>query len=138
MRDRSLEDSEGLPPPGVLAGEFAEDLQAALARFVSITLDLRDEVTGAGTGKKERLRRRTATGDASRSQSGTKRSWDGSVPERKLSPSLGLFVHSEQTYKSTGTMKTSLVWLLNSQYKQSRQSAPPKPECLCTRSPDGS
>jgi type I restriction enzyme M protein len=51
IRDRSLGDSQGLPPPDALAEEIADDLQAALAEFVSITLGLRDEVTGAGTGK---------------------------------------------------------------------------------------
>ena len=37
LRDESLEDSENLPDPDVLALEIAEDLEAALALFSSIT-----------------------------------------------------------------------------------------------------
>jgi hypothetical protein len=36
LRDESLEDSENLPPPEVLAQEIAEDLEAALAEFAQI------------------------------------------------------------------------------------------------------
>jgi hypothetical protein len=33
LRDESLEDSENLPPPDVLAQEIADDLEAALSEF---------------------------------------------------------------------------------------------------------
>jgi type I restriction enzyme M protein len=41
LRDESLEDSENLPPPDVLAQEIAEDLEAALSEFATITETLR-------------------------------------------------------------------------------------------------
>ncbi len=41
LRDESLEDSENLPPPDVLAQEIAEDLEAALAEFSAIAASLR-------------------------------------------------------------------------------------------------
>jgi type I restriction enzyme M protein len=41
LRDESLEDSENLPPPDVLAQEIAEDLEAALAEFAQIAESLR-------------------------------------------------------------------------------------------------
>jgi type I restriction enzyme M protein len=41
LRDESLEDSENLPPPDVLAQEIAEDLEAALAQFAAIAEGLR-------------------------------------------------------------------------------------------------
>ena len=41
LKDRSLEDSEGLPEPDVLAQEIADDLQTALDQFTSIAGDLR-------------------------------------------------------------------------------------------------
>jgi type I restriction enzyme M protein len=41
LRDESLEDSENLPPPDVLAEEIAEDLEAALAEFSAIATSLR-------------------------------------------------------------------------------------------------
>jgi type I restriction enzyme M protein len=41
LRDESLEDSESLPPPDVLAEEIAEDLEAALAEFSAIATSLR-------------------------------------------------------------------------------------------------
>ncbi|MFH0897652.1 MAG: class I SAM-dependent DNA methyltransferase [Candidatus Bathyarchaeota archaeon] len=40
LRDESLEDSENLPAPDVLAREIAENLEAALEQFQSITQDL--------------------------------------------------------------------------------------------------
>jgi type I restriction enzyme M protein len=41
LRDESLEDSDNLPPPNVLAAEIAEDLEAALAEFAQIAESLR-------------------------------------------------------------------------------------------------
>jgi len=41
LRDESLEDSENLPPPDVLAQEIAEDLEAALSEFAQIAEGLR-------------------------------------------------------------------------------------------------
>ncbi|HZR92755.1 MAG TPA: class I SAM-dependent DNA methyltransferase [Gaiellaceae bacterium] len=43
LRDESLDDSERLPPPDVLAQEIAEDLEAALAEFSAIAASLRRE-----------------------------------------------------------------------------------------------
>jgi type I restriction enzyme M protein len=43
LRDESLEDSENLPPPDVLAQEIAEDLEAALSEFAQIAQSLRPE-----------------------------------------------------------------------------------------------
>ncbi len=40
LKDKSLEDSEDLPEPGVLAQEIADDLQAALEQFESIVVEL--------------------------------------------------------------------------------------------------
>ena len=40
LRDESLEDSDNLPPPGVIAAEIVEDLQAALDQFALIAADL--------------------------------------------------------------------------------------------------
>ncbi|MGI8775572.1 MAG: type I restriction-modification system subunit M [Actinomycetota bacterium] len=40
LRDESLEDSENLPDPAVLAAEIVEDLQAALDQFAQIAADL--------------------------------------------------------------------------------------------------
>jgi type I restriction enzyme M protein len=36
LRDESLEDTDNLPPPGVIAAEIVEDLQAALAEFAEL------------------------------------------------------------------------------------------------------
>jgi type I restriction enzyme M protein len=44
LRDESLEDSENLPPPGVLAAEIVEDLRAALEQFAAIEADLNQAV----------------------------------------------------------------------------------------------
>ena len=41
LRDESLEDSDNLPPPDVIAAEIVEDLQAALDQFAQIAADLR-------------------------------------------------------------------------------------------------
>ncbi|QXE21634.1 type I restriction enzyme EcoKI M protein [Richelia sinica FACHB-800] len=40
LKDESLEDSENLPTPDVLALEISEDLEAALELFQSITENL--------------------------------------------------------------------------------------------------
>ena len=40
LKDESLEDSDNLPEPGVLAAEIVEDLQAALEQFREIAADL--------------------------------------------------------------------------------------------------
>jgi type I restriction enzyme M protein len=40
LRDESLEDSENLPDPAILAAEIVEDLQAALDQFAQIASDL--------------------------------------------------------------------------------------------------
>lgn len=40
LKDESLEDSNNLPTPDVLASEIAEDLEAALQLFQSITSNL--------------------------------------------------------------------------------------------------
>jgi type I restriction enzyme M protein len=41
LRDESLEDSQNLPEPGVIAAEIVEDLQAALDQFAEIATDLK-------------------------------------------------------------------------------------------------
>ena len=46
LRDESLEDSENLPPPEVIAQEIVEDLEAALAEFAAIADSL--DATSAG------------------------------------------------------------------------------------------
>ena len=43
LKDESLEDSENLPEPGILAQEIVEDLEAALEQFRLITEDLGEE-----------------------------------------------------------------------------------------------
>jgi len=43
LRDKSLEDSENLPEPDVLAQEIADDLQTALDQFTAIAAELRRE-----------------------------------------------------------------------------------------------
>jgi type I restriction enzyme M protein len=42
LRDESLEDSDNLPAPGVIAAEIVEDLEAALAQFAEIAISLRE------------------------------------------------------------------------------------------------
>jgi type I restriction enzyme M protein len=39
LRDESLEDTANLPPPGVIAAEIVEDLEAAIAEFAEIAAD---------------------------------------------------------------------------------------------------
>ncbi len=41
LKDKSLEDSDNLPEPDVLAQEIAEDLQAALDQFTAVAAELR-------------------------------------------------------------------------------------------------
>ena len=36
IKDNSLTDTDSLPPPGVIAAEIADDLEAALAQFTKI------------------------------------------------------------------------------------------------------
>ncbi|MCD6581917.1 MAG: SAM-dependent DNA methyltransferase [Desulfuromusa sp.] len=43
LKDDSLEDSDNLPEPGILAAEIVEDLQAALEQFKEIAEDLGEE-----------------------------------------------------------------------------------------------
>jgi type I restriction enzyme M protein len=40
LRDESLEDTDNLPPPGVIAAEIVEDLEAALAEFTELAESL--------------------------------------------------------------------------------------------------
>ena len=40
LRDDSLEDTENLPPPEVIAQEIVEDLEAALAEFTAVAESL--------------------------------------------------------------------------------------------------
>ena len=40
LRDESLEDSDNLPPPDVIAAEIVEELKAALEQFAEIHADL--------------------------------------------------------------------------------------------------
>ncbi len=40
LRDESLEDTDNLPPPDVIAAEIVEDLEAALAEFAAIAESL--------------------------------------------------------------------------------------------------
>lgn len=42
LRDESLEDTDNLPPPGVIAAEIVEDLEAALAEFTELAEALQD------------------------------------------------------------------------------------------------
>jgi type I restriction enzyme M protein len=46
LRDESLEDTANLPPPGVIAAEIVEDLEAALAEFAEIAAALGEEPSG--------------------------------------------------------------------------------------------
>jgi type I restriction enzyme M protein len=45
LKDESLEDSANLPPPDIIAAEIVEDLEAALAQFAEIAVDLREKQT---------------------------------------------------------------------------------------------
>jgi len=40
LRDETLEGSDNLPPPDIIAAEIMEDLEAALAQFAEIAADL--------------------------------------------------------------------------------------------------
>ncbi|MCA1765099.1 MAG: SAM-dependent DNA methyltransferase, partial [Desulfobulbaceae bacterium] len=40
LKDESLEDSDNLPEPGIIAAEIIEDLQAALEQFKEIAEDM--------------------------------------------------------------------------------------------------
>ena len=40
LRDESLEDTDNLPPPGVIAAEIVQDLEAALAEFTELAESL--------------------------------------------------------------------------------------------------
>jgi type I restriction enzyme M protein len=42
LKDESLEDTENLPPPDILARDITENLQAALEQFNSIREDLEE------------------------------------------------------------------------------------------------
>jgi type I restriction enzyme M protein len=42
LKDESLEGSEDLPPPGVLAQEIADDLETALEQFSAIAEKLKE------------------------------------------------------------------------------------------------
>ena len=44
LRDESLEDSENLPPPDLIAAEIMEDLRAALEHLEEIAGDLGPEI----------------------------------------------------------------------------------------------
>jgi len=50
LRDESLEDSDNLPDPDVLAQEIVEDLEAALEQFREIAADLGPEEGEAKKG----------------------------------------------------------------------------------------
>ena len=41
LKDKSLEDSDDLPPPDVLAQEIADDLQTALEQFRAVAQGLK-------------------------------------------------------------------------------------------------
>lgn len=45
LRDESLEDTDNLPAPEVIAAEIVEDLQAALDQFAVVASSLRDNDT---------------------------------------------------------------------------------------------
>ena len=42
LKDESLEDSENLPPPDIIAREIAENLESALEQFSGIYQGLRE------------------------------------------------------------------------------------------------
>ena len=45
LKDDSLEDSDNLPAPDLIAAEIAEDLEAALSQFAEIAADLKEART---------------------------------------------------------------------------------------------
>lgn len=51
LKDESLEDTENLPPPDVLAREITENLQSALEQFNNITEDLEENKTPKQTAQ---------------------------------------------------------------------------------------
>ncbi|MCB1775292.1 MAG: N-6 DNA methylase, partial [Gammaproteobacteria bacterium] len=50
LKDESLEESDNLPEPGVIAAEIVEDLQAALEQFKEIAADLGEQTEAAVDG----------------------------------------------------------------------------------------
>ena len=46
LKDESLADSDKLPPPGVIAQEIVDDLEAALEQFRLIAADLAGDLAG--------------------------------------------------------------------------------------------
>ena len=50
LKDESLEDTDNLPAPEVLAAEIAENLQSALEQFNSIIEELKENKTPAIEG----------------------------------------------------------------------------------------
>ena len=49
LKDESLEDSDNLPDPGVIAAEIVEDLRAALEQFAEIEADLQEPAAKNGS-----------------------------------------------------------------------------------------
>jgi type I restriction enzyme M protein len=47
LKDESLEDSDNLPDPSVIAAEIVEDLRAALEQFEAIAEDLNGRASAA-------------------------------------------------------------------------------------------
>ncbi len=45
LKDESLDDSDNLPPPGVIAAEIVEDLESALEQMRLIADDLGEQDT---------------------------------------------------------------------------------------------
>ncbi|XXT39656.1 hypothetical protein WMF13_42720 [Sorangium sp. So ce513] len=50
LKDESLEASENLPAPDVIAGEIVEDLRAALEQFEAVEADLRARASASAGG----------------------------------------------------------------------------------------
>jgi type I restriction enzyme M protein len=46
IKDKSLTDTDSLPPPDILASEIADDLEAALAQFTKIASRLKTAASG--------------------------------------------------------------------------------------------
>lgn len=51
IKDRSLTDTDSLPPPDVLAAEIADDLEAALEQFTKIAAKLKSSNSASLLGK---------------------------------------------------------------------------------------
>ncbi|WP_437589369.1 hypothetical protein [Sorangium sp. So ce1000] len=51
LNDESLEASENLPAPDVIAGEIVEDLRAALEQFEAVEADLRARASTGSTSR---------------------------------------------------------------------------------------